>query len=163
MIRNSNCSMWVKNSAIVLFFFWGILSCGSENNLDAKVRKFGITITPEMRAIVQIGDDGCVNCNQSMINEFCKFVDDENVYFLLAVNPNKLDISHFLEKKNPNIIFCDREDFGKSQLEFNTTVFLLKNGVLDSTVHFDATNWEEATAYVNEVLSRKDCIHPTPE
>jgi len=155
MTRNSNCFMWVRNSVIVLFFFCGILSCSPENSLETTARKFGIAITPETHAIVQIGDDGCVNCNQSMINEFCKFIGDRNIYFLLAVSPNKLDISYFLENKNPNIIFCKKEDFEKSQLEFNTKVFLLKNGVLDSTVHFDANNWEEATEYVTEVLSTK--------
>lgn len=147
--------MWMKNSIVALFFFCGVLSCVSEkeNNLDAKMQKFGISITPGTRAILQVGDDGCVNCNQSMINEFCNFADNKDVYFLLAINPNKLDISCFLEKKTPNIIFCKKEDFEKSQLEFNTKVFLLKNGILDSTVHFDANNWEEATEYVNTVLS----------
>lgn len=147
--------MWMRNSIVVFFLFCSILSCKQGTDLDEKIQKFGIAVTPNTRAILQVGDNGCVNCNQSMINAFCNFTGDKNVYFLLAINPNRLDISCFLEKKAPNIIFCKKEDFESSKLEFNTKVFLLKNGVLDSTVNFDANNWEEATEYVSEVLSRK--------
>ncbi|KAA5533489.1 hypothetical protein F0919_13185 [Taibaiella lutea] len=148
--------MWIRNSLAVLFGVCGILSCKSEKEkgFNEQMQHLGVNITPETRAILEIGDEGCPNCNQSMVNAFCHFKNNDNVFFLVAVNPNKLDISCFLEDDRcSNIIVCKKEDFEKSKLEFNTRVFLLKNGTVDSTIHFDADNWEEATEYVSRALS----------
>jgi hypothetical protein len=156
MSRNSNCFKWIKNSLATLFLICGILSCKSEKekNFNERLQHLGINITSETRAVLEIGDDGCPNCNQSMVNAFCHFKNNDNVFFLIAVNPNKLDISCFLGNEMcNNIILCKKEDLEKSKREFNTRVFLLKNGVVDSTVHFDANNWEEATEYVSKELS----------
>jgi hypothetical protein len=148
--------MWIRNSTAVLLLFC-ILSCrsGIEKGFNAKMQKFGINITSDTRAVLQIGDGGCANCNQSMINEFCRFIDNKNMFFMVAADPNKLDISCFLRNKAPNIIFCEKKDLEKSRLEFDTKVFLLKNGVIDTTIYFDAKNWMDATSYVSNVLSEK--------
>ena len=156
-IPNSNYSMWVKNSIGALLVFFGVLSCTQEkqNDFDTRMQKLGVNIATDTRAVFEIGDKGCPNCNQSMINAFCHFKNRNDVFFLIAANPNRLDISCFLEEEPCNTVFCKKDDFEKSEFEFNTKVYFLKNGIRDTTIYFDVNGWESGTKYLTEELKKQ--------
>lgn len=101
-----------------------------ENNTDPqqKFNTFNYIVI-----INEIGD--CINCNNLFSKKIANSIEREDVLFILSGNGTKVDISDFIDKDYPNVIWDQNADFNQLNIVDKCAILeLSKDSILSTTL-----------------------------
>jgi hypothetical protein len=137
---NSNSSMYIKNKLTILLCCLVVASCSNQSarvtnaTYDA-LKQLAPGINAATKAIIVVDDNSCIGCNQAFAGFITSYLNRKDVIFIVSANPNKVDISPFLEPGLHNVYNDYRQTLFTQKIITSSTIFLLRpNHTIDTAI-----------------------------
>jgi len=119
-----------------------ILSCNQVSNYE-KIEsllftEFEFENLHEMDYIVIINELGdCLNCNNAFSVAMSKYIESENILFIICGTGSRVDISPYINSTSNQVIWDKRNSFIKLNLVGRSAIIKLKKQRLDTIIEIE--------------------------
>lgn len=101
---------------VIVLMFFGCQSEVIKNDFEKLSefcsREFNVKLS-DYKSVIVINEDGnCINCNNSFSKFQSKFLDQEDILFIVSGYGTKVDISSYVDKSSENLILDPMNKFG---------------------------------------------------
>ena len=137
---------------LILFFLTGCSKLTNFEKIDNLLKtEFNFNHLAEYDQIVVINELGeCLNCNNTFTDVMSRYIDRDNLLFLVCTSGTRIDISPFLKEEKENIILDYRNKFESLDLINHCAIFELEEERVDSIIEVSSENVREVVMSYNK-------------
>lgn len=134
-------------SILLIFFLLTCTNCQTKNiqaSQDEVLRNylysnFNYKIDDNIKGIVVISENICLNCNKEFSNRMKEEINNKNLIFIISSSGGLFDISEYIEKeKQANIFFDEKDEISKTKLLEGSGYISLQNKKIATIIKLDA-------------------------